>query len=153
EHDRVDVVVLESGVEKRAVRRFPHQSGHVDVGTARRMARLADADHRDRAFHDHLRSRPSTKNTLYCRQCPCAACAIANFAPGTACVPARPLSCRNASPRRIRPVIISGCPAIGPPDGLIAGLVSPFGGKPIDSRRIISSTGLVASSSTTSTSL
>src|SRR5438876_3809328 len=151
DHDGVDVPVLEPRVEERAVDGLAHEPGDADVGTPRGVLRLSDAQDRRLPAHVHLRSSPSTQTTFCWRQWPWAPCAMARRAPATPWPSARPASCRNASPSRMSPAIITGLPTSGPPDGLIAGR-EPAASSPIASQRISSSAGVVAQSSTTSTS-
>src|SRR5262245_25732169 len=148
--DRIDVPVVESRVEERAIDRLAHEARDAQVRAPRGMVRLSDADDGDRPLHVHLRSAPRTKKTFCCRQCPCAAWASARRAPGTACAPARPAICLNTSPRRMRPPIMSGCPQSGPPEGFTAG--PPSAARPSVSRSRSSSAGVAAVSSTTSAS-
>src|SRR5262249_54547839 len=122
DHDRVDVLMLQSGVGERAIDRLAHEPHDADVGAARAVLRLSDADDGDGPAHDHLRSVPSTQTTFCCRQCPCAACAMARLAPDTVRSPAVPDSWRKTSPRRTSPVLMTGSAQSAPPDGFTAGL-------------------------------
>src|SRR5207248_976059 len=148
--DGVDVAVVEARVGERAVHCLAHQARDAEVASARSVLRLPDADHRDRAFHVHLRSLPRTKKRFCCKQWPCAAWAITLPTFGTAWVPARPLSCRKASPSRMSPVIMSGWPQSGPPEGFSTERSPAW--TPIASRRINSSAGVALHSSITSAS-
>src|SRR6185369_5711472 len=150
--DGVDVLVLESSVEQRAVHGFAHQAGDAHIAAPRGVMRLSDANDRHRTLHDHLGALPSTQMRLCCKQCPCVAWAMARRAPATARVPARPESWRNTSPRRMPPVIISGLPQMGPPDGLITGFAA-SACRPSASQRISSSAGVAADNSSISASL
>src|SRR5207249_7594847 len=150
DHDGVDVPVLEPRVEERAVDGLAHEPGDADVGTPRGVLRLSDAQDRRLPAHVHLRSSPTTQTTFCWGQWPWAPCARPRRTPATPWPSARPASCRNASPSRMSPAIITGLPTSGPPDGLIAGR-EPAASSPIASQRISSSAGGGAPRSTTST--
>ena len=104
------------------VDRLAHHLGAVHVGRPGVVMRLPDADDGYGPLHVHLRSVPSTQTMFCCRQCPGAACAMPRLrARHGALAGAAARAGGSPRPAACKPVIISGLPHSGPPDGLTTG--------------------------------
>src|SRR5213078_2743328 len=115
-HDGVDVGPRHARVVERLRRGLAHEPRHRDVLARRAMVGLADPDHGN-PFTSHQPFPSSTTTMFCCRHGPDDAWATPR--------PALPSVIRRAtSPIRIRPALIIGLAASGPPDGLSAAVPS-----------------------------